>query len=87
MDASARVRVDRMGRILIPVELRRKLGMQPGSEIVLRLENHELRLYTLEEAVRRAQEIVRRYVPPGVSLSEELIADRKAEAERERRRP
>lgn len=87
MQASTRIRVDRAGRILIPAELRRKLGIEPGAELIARLENHELRLYTLDEAIRHAQEIVRRYVPPGVLLSEELIADRRAEAERDRDRP
>lgn len=36
-----------------------------------------------KEAIRRAQERVRRYVPEGVSLSDELIAERRAEARRE----
>jgi hypothetical protein len=33
--------------------------------------------------VRRAQEIVRKHVPEGVSLADELIAERRAEAARE----
>ena len=34
-------------------------------------------------AIIRAQELVRRYVPEGVSLSDELIAEWQAEARRE----
>jgi hypothetical protein len=37
----------------------------------------------IREGIRRAQQIVRRYVPEGHSLSDELIAERRAEAERE----
>ena len=37
----------------------------------------------IKKAIRRAQERVRRYVPEGVSLSDELIAERRAEARRE----
>ena len=37
----------------------------------------------LKAAIRRAQERVRRYIPEGVSLSDELIADRRDEARRE----
>jgi hypothetical protein len=33
--------------------------------------------------MRRAQELVRSFIPPGVSLVDELIADRRAEAARE----
>ena len=36
-------------------------------------------------AIRRAQEIVRRYVPPGRSLVDELIRERREEAQREER--
>ena len=34
-------------------------------------------------AILRAQRLVRRYVPEDVSLSDELIAERRAEARRE----
>lgn len=37
----------------------------------------------VKKAFRHAQERVRRYVPEGVSLSDELIAERRAEAQRE----
>ena len=37
----------------------------------------------LKKAIRRAQERIRRYVPEGVSLADELIAERRAEARRE----
>jgi hypothetical protein len=36
-----------------------------------------------EKLGRKAQEIVRRYVPEGVMLSEELIQERRRESERE----
>ena len=36
-----------------------------------------------KKAIRRAQERVRRYIPEGVNLSDELIAERRAEARRE----
>lgn len=37
----------------------------------------------LKAAILQARRLVRRYVPEGVSLSEELIAERRAEARRE----
>lgn len=37
----------------------------------------------IEAAVARAQDLVGRYVPKGVNLADELIAERRAEARRE----
>jgi hypothetical protein len=46
----------------------------------------ELRLVSLAASVRRAQALVRARVPAGVSLADELLADRRREVEQERRR-
>ncbi len=80
---TARVKVAEGGRIVIPAEFRKRLGVQVGDDIILQFTDGEVRLFTLEEAVRRAQEMVRRYVPEGVSLVDELSAERRAEAARE----
>jgi AbrB family looped-hinge helix DNA binding protein len=71
------------GRLVIPAPMRAALGMKEGDKVLVRLEANELRIYTYEEATRRAQEMVRSFVSPGVSLVDELIADRRAEAARE----
>ncbi len=71
------------GRIVIPTEYRRELGVEPGDEIILHLDAEGLRLYTPAQAVARAQILVRRYVPEERSLSEELISERREEADRE----
>ena len=36
-----------------------------------------------DRAIKRAQDIVRKYIPKGVSLVDELIAERRHEAARE----
>lgn len=79
----ARVKVAEGGQIAIPVEFREQLGLRVGDEVILRLEDGELRLYTFDQAVRRAQTIVRQFIPEGRLLSEELIAERRREAQRE----
>ena len=38
---------------------------------------------TREQGLRRARALLRKYIPEGVSLSEELIAERRGEAARE----
>lgn len=78
-----RVRVTEGGQIAIPAEYRQALGISIGDEVRLRLDDGELRLFTLGEAIRQFQELVRAHVPEGVSLVDELIAERRVEAERE----
>lgn len=79
----ARARVGAGGRIVIPAEIRRELGMQEGEPIVMRVENGELRIWTIGEAIRRVQERAKPYIVPGRLLSDELIAERRAEVARE----
>lgn len=73
----------RDGRIAIPAEYQRELGVEPGDEIILHLDEEGLRLYTPHQAVARSQAQVRRYIPEERSLSEELISERRQEAGRE----
>jgi AbrB family looped-hinge helix DNA binding protein len=67
------------GRIVIPAEYRQALGLQVGDEVILRLEGRELRIFTLNQAIRRAQELVSRSIPQERSLADELIAERRRE--------
>lgn len=66
------------GRIVIPAEYRRALHLDVGDEVVLSLENDEIRILSRREALRRAQEIVSRYITH--PLVDELIAERRQEA-------
>ena len=61
------------GRVVIPAEYRKRLGIEPGDEIIVTFKDGEIKITTVREAVRRAQAIVRRFVPEGVSLVDELI--------------
>lgn len=78
-----RTKVGEGGRIVIPVEYRKALGVEPGDEVILVLEGEGVRILTRRQAVKRAQMLVRRYVPEGRSLSEELLQERRAEAARD----
>ncbi len=78
-----KIKMGQSGRVVIPTEYRRKLGLQAGDEIIMHLDEEGLRLYTPAQAVMRAQALVRRYVPEGRDLAEDLISERRAEAERE----
>ncbi len=69
------------GRIVIPPEYRQALGLRIGDEVILRLEDGTLRLFTPRQAIEHVQELLRPYLPQGRSLSDELIAERRLEAE------
>jgi len=68
------------GRIVIPAEYRRALGLNVGDDVVLSLEAGEIRILSRKEALRRAKALVRKYVPEGTVLSDELLAERRREA-------
>ena len=70
------------GKLAIPARLRKELGFKTGDTVLLELDAGELRVRPLSAAIARAQEIANRYAPERV-LSEELIAERRAEATRE----
>ena len=80
---SVRVHVDDDGRIVIPAEYLQALDIRIGEAVILTLAEDELRVHTIRSAIKRAQDLVRQYVPEGRSLSDELIADRRAEVARE----
>lgn len=70
------------GRLVIPAAYRKALGLKPGDEVLLVLEDGEIRVVSTRQAIARAQTLLRRYVPKGRSLSEELIQERREEAAR-----
>lgn len=71
------------GRIVIPAEYRKALGVKPGDEVLMRLEDGEVRLYTQAQAIRRIQALAKKYVPAGVSLVDDLLKDRRREVAQE----
>ena len=71
------------GRIQVPADIRRALGLNDGDPVIMEIVGGELHVRPLREALARVREGLRRYVPEGVSLADELIAERRAAAETE----
>lgn len=71
------------GTIGLPEAYRDALGVQPGDEVVVTVEDNELHVVTRAEALRRIQDIVKRQVPADRSLAAELSQERREEAARE----
>lgn len=77
------IRVAQGGRIVIPADIRKKCGLEVGTDVIMTVENDHITLTNGTAAIKKAQAIVARHIPRGVSLSEELSAERKREAGRE----
>lgn len=76
------------GRVLIPAALREQLGLKPGTRIYAEVKDGSLVLTSISQrtAQRRAyfaQLMKRLNVPDDVSLVDEFIAERRAEAARD----
>ena len=83
VNRETRQRVNENGRVVIPASFRKALGINIGDEVVLRMEDDELRITTLKRRVERAQRLVRKHVKRGRSLADELIAKRREAARNE----
>ena len=75
-----RARINENGRIVIPASIREALGIAAGDELVLRLQDNELRITSMRQRIQRAQQLVNRHVKDGRSLVDELIAERRKAA-------
>ena len=83
MKLKTRMRVNENGRVVIPASFRKELGIQVGDEVVLQIQDDELRITTLKRSIERAQRLVRKHVEAGTFLVDELIAERREAARNE----
>jgi AbrB family looped-hinge helix DNA binding protein len=83
MKLKTRMRVNENGRVVIPASFRKRLGIRVGDEVVLQIQDDELRITTLKRNIERAQRLVRKHVKSGTSLVDELIAERREAARNE----
>lgn len=83
MERPIRNRISDKGRVVVPAPIREALGIGAGDVLEWRVEDGEARVSTRENRLRRAQERIRRIIPPGVSLADELSAERREAAKHE----
>lgn len=83
MSTEVRLRVNENGRVVIPASFRKALGINIGDEVVLQIDDDELRITTVKRRVQRAQRLVRKHVKAGTSLVDELIAERREASKHE----
>jgi AbrB family looped-hinge helix DNA binding protein len=77
-----RTRLISRGAVVIPAWLRRRLGLKPGDHIFIEAEENGLRLQSYAQVLNDVQAHFAPFAKPGVSIVDELIAERRAEAAR-----
>ncbi len=64
--------------------MRKAMGLEVGDRVILLLDDDcEIRLFSRSQGIRRAQALLREAFRGAPSLADELIAERRAEAQRE----
>lgn len=79
MNARRELALGKQGRMVIPAHLRHALGLEPGDRLIARQDGDRIVLER-PEAVERRLKARLANIPKGVSLVDELLADRRAEA-------
>jgi AbrB family looped-hinge helix DNA binding protein len=82
-----KARLSASGRLVIPAAVRKALGLEPGDELILRVEDGELRLSTRRHALARARRMIRQYMDFLKARPLALRLDPKAGADRYGRLP
>lgn len=79
------VKMSQGGRVVIPAELREKLNLHQGDELVFEERDGELVLSSKRQRLKKIQEECFRLLSVGesVGLVDELIAERRAEAQKD----
>jgi bifunctional DNA-binding transcriptional regulator/antitoxin component of YhaV-PrlF toxin-antitoxin module len=70
------------GKVVIPADYLKLLGINVGDELVMFVEEDEIRVIPRQIALKRAQQLVKSYAG-NHRLSNELIEQRRKEAENE----
>ncbi len=77
------VRIGEGGRVVIPAEYRKALGIDVGDELILHMDHGTIVMLTRKQAIQYVQEQMAKYTVSGRKLSDEVIAERRKEAEAE----
>jgi AbrB family looped-hinge helix DNA binding protein len=77
---TVRVKLGEDGRISLPAAYRRALGLRPGDELIVQLQDGAISVTSTKLGIERARRMLGRYLKTKESLADSLIADRRSEA-------
>jgi AbrB family looped-hinge helix DNA binding protein len=64
-----RAKLNGNDRVVIPAAVRKALDLRPGDELIMRVEDGELRLWIRRQALARARRMIRQYIPSDEDLT------------------
>lgn len=68
------------GWLQVPADIRRELGLADGDQVVMQVMGGVLQVRPARDPLTRIQNMLRPYAPAEGLVSEELIAERRADA-------
>jgi AbrB family looped-hinge helix DNA binding protein len=76
-------KVTKGGKLSIPSKFRKNLNIKDGTDVIFSIENGEMKITPVNLVLERARSILKKHVNNDVSLVDELIRERRKEAEDE----
>jgi bifunctional DNA-binding transcriptional regulator/antitoxin component of YhaV-PrlF toxin-antitoxin module len=76
-------RMTKEGRVLIPAELRKSLGLNDREPLTIYAQDGEIRIVSRLQAIKQMQRRMAVHRVEGVSVVDELLRERREQAERE----
>lgn len=76
-------RMTKEGRVLIPAELRKSLGLKDQEPLTIYVQDGEIRIVSRLQAIKQMQRRMAVHRVEGVSVVDELLRERREQAERE----
>jgi AbrB family looped-hinge helix DNA binding protein len=81
---TVRGKVSETGRLSLPAEFRRAVGLERGGDVVVELDGREIRIRTVDEVLAHAQSRTRQLLggKPGTSV-DDFLSERHRDADKE----
>ena len=70
------------GRMILPMELRKSLGLEKGDRVLIEAEGETITLTTARQRRKKAQEIAARYATPGEAVVDDFLSEKRKDAAR-----
>jgi bifunctional DNA-binding transcriptional regulator/antitoxin component of YhaV-PrlF toxin-antitoxin module len=67
------------GRLVIPVQFRKILGLNEGEGLILKLKGDHIEISSVQQSIKKAQSMVSKYLKKGDSLVNILLEGRRKE--------
>lgn len=76
------IRIAKNGRMVLPRSARNALGVTGAGVVVLSIDGDDVKLSSMRQSIKRAQELYRQHATNDLSV-DDFLAERRAEAARD----